>query len=309
MGGRGRHAVVVLACVVVASGCTDAAPAEEAAAPETAATSTATVEPARTGRVTVALAGDVHFEGNLGRLLARPGATLGPISRTLREADVAMLNLETPLTTRGQRDSKELELPRDRYHFRAPPRAVDVLVDSGVDVVSVANNHAGDYGRDGLADTLAAGRHRGLAMVGAGRGAGRRSPRTSSRSADSRSPSSRRTASSARGRAMCGPRAGRTRHGVCPGTRPRRPARCGRASASEQDQLVVVYLHWGKEYEACPTQSQRLLVRDLADAGADVVAGSHSHVLGGGGWAGDATSTTGSATSPGTTPVSRRLAC
>ena len=47
--------------------------------------------------------------------------------RTLREADVAMLNLETPVTTRGRQDPKELELARDRYHFRAPARAVDVL--------------------------------------------------------------------------------------------------------------------------------------------------------------------------------------
>jgi poly-gamma-glutamate synthesis protein (capsule biosynthesis protein) len=50
---------------------------------------------------------------------------------------------------------------------------------------------------------------------------------------------------------------------------------------------VVVYVHWGKEYQACPTQSQRLLARDLAEAGADVVVGSHSHVLSGAGWAGD----------------------
>ena len=59
-------------------------------------------------------------------------------------------------------------------------------------------------------------------------------------------------------------------------------------AASARDQLVVVYVHWGREYQSCPTQSQRLLARDLADAGADVVVGSHSHVLGGGGWAGDA---------------------
>ena len=59
-------------------------------------------------------------------------------------------------------------------------------------------------------------------------------------------------------------------------------------AAAGRGQLVVVYLHWGKEYEACPTQSQRLAVRDLAEAGADVVVGSHSHVLSGAGWAGDA---------------------
>ena len=105
---------MVLACVLTASGCSESAPAGEAPAPEPAVTSTATTEPASPGRVTIALAGDVHFEGNVRRLLARQGATLGPISRTLRDADVAMLNLETPLTTRGRQDPKELELARDR---------------------------------------------------------------------------------------------------------------------------------------------------------------------------------------------------
>ncbi len=59
---------------------------------------------------------------------------------------------------RGARDPKELEEDGNRFHFRTSPRALDVLADAGVDVVSVANNHAGDYGQVGLADTLAAGR-------------------------------------------------------------------------------------------------------------------------------------------------------
>lgn len=56
-----------------------------------------------------------------------------------------------------------------------------------------------------------------------------------------------------------------------------------RASA-ESDDLTVVYLHWGREQESCSTQRQRTLSRALSDAGADVVVGTHSHVLGGTGW-------------------------
>ncbi len=278
---------MVLACVLTASGCSGSAPAEEAPTAEPGVTSTATTEPARPGRITVALAGDVHFEGNVRRLLARPGATLGPISRVLREADVAMLNLETPLTTRGRRDPKELELARDRYHFRAPARAADVLVDSGVDVVSVANNHAGDYGRVGLADTLAAGRKRGLAMVGAGPDAeAAYAPHVVE--ADGLEVALLAVDAVQREGSSGVWAAGEDGLGVA-SARGRAPDALLDAviAASEQDQLVVVYLHWGKEYEACPTQSQRLLVRDLTAAGADVVVGSHSHVLGGGGWAGD----------------------
>ena len=90
--------------------------------------------------------------------------------RTLRRADVAMVNLETPVTERGRRDPRSSRSPRDRYYFRTPPRAMDVLADAGVDVVSVANNHAGDYGEVGLADTIG----RGPARAGR---RGRRGPR------------------------------------------------------------------------------------------------------------------------------------
>ncbi len=43
--------------------------------------------------VTLAFAGDVHFEAHVDRLLRQPGGGLGPMSATLRAADLAMLNL------------------------------------------------------------------------------------------------------------------------------------------------------------------------------------------------------------------------
>ncbi|GAB3031905.1 hypothetical protein GCM10011376_25400 [Nocardioides flavus (ex Wang et al. 2016)] len=279
----GRRLAAVLACVVLASACSSA-PAEEprdsAEQAEPPASSTSTAEPAREGEVTLAFGGDVHFEGGVAALLERPRQGLGAIGRTLRAADVAMVNLETPVTTRGRPDPKELENAGDRYWFRTGPRALDVLRSSGVDVVSVANNHAGDYGAVGLADTLAAGRQRGIAMVGAGRGAAAYAPHVvevgelevAFLAADGVQREGASDVWSAR-----------------PGALGTASARGSNAAglvaaveaAAARDQLVVVYVHWGKEYESCPTQSQRLLARDLADAGADVVVGSHSHVLGG----------------------------
>src|SRR6478736_5551940 len=160
MEGRARHLAALVACALVVSACTSPAPPDEPPA-DPGVGSTSTTPPARDGQVTLAFGGDVHFEGHAGRLLDRPGG-LGPVARTLRAADVAMVNLETPVTRSGRRDPKELEHAGDRYWFRTRP--------AGVDVVSVANNHAGDYGAAGLRDTLAAGRERGVAMVGAGRG-------------------------------------------------------------------------------------------------------------------------------------------
>jgi hypothetical protein len=236
------------------------------------------------GEVTLAFAGDVHFEAHVGTLLRRG---LGPIARTLRSADVAMVNLETPVTERGRRDPKELEFASERYYFRTPPRALGTLADAGVDVVTVANNHAGDYGEVGLSDTIRAARRNRVAVVGGGRDAAAAFAPHVVRVDDLdvaflAADTVQREGSS--GVWSAGP----DNAGIAAARGSRTDLLLDAVeSAAEQQDLVVVYVHWGRENEACPTQSQRLLGRDLAEAGADVVVGSHSHVLGGAGWSGD----------------------
>ena len=53
--------------------------------------------------------------------------------------------------------------------------------------------------------------------------------------------------------------------------------------------VVVVYLHWGIEYQTCPSGDQTTLAARLADAGATAVIGTHAHVLQGAGWRSDGT--------------------
>ena len=88
----------------------------------------------------------------------------------LKGADVAFLNLETVLA-----DSRTGLAPQPKtYTFLAPTRLLDVLHRSGVDAVTVANNHGLDYGRAGLTRTLAArGAGRGRRWSAPGRGSGR----------------------------------------------------------------------------------------------------------------------------------------
>ena len=79
----------------------------------------------------------------------------------LRAASFTALNLETAVTSRGRPQPKT-------YHFRTTPVAFTALRDAGVDLVTMANNHVLDYGQVGLADTLAAARAARFPYVGIG---------------------------------------------------------------------------------------------------------------------------------------------
>ena len=93
---------------------------------------------APTSAVTLAFGGDVHFDGDLARLLDGDDG-LAELRPLLGSADVAVVNLETSITDRGAPEPKT-------YHFRTSPKALSTLAKAGVDVLSMANNHAVDYG-------------------------------------------------------------------------------------------------------------------------------------------------------------------
>ncbi len=284
-----RGAVVVggLAIAVLIAGCQTGDPGSSTpvatAGPAPTATgglspAPAPPDPGPQGEVTLAFAGDLHFELHLAALLDHPRGALGPISQVLSRADLAMVNLETTLTTRGTPEPKQ-------YRFRAGPGALDVLEKAGVDVVTMGNNHAVDYGAVGLEDTLDAIRRSDLPVVGIGRDADRAyAPyRVDVRGTDI----AFFGVNARRERTSSAWRAGPETPGIAVssgGVSPRMIKEVRRAS--ERDDVVVVFLHWGVELETCPTPRQEQLAAALAAAGADVVVGSHTHVLQGSGWLG-----------------------
>src|ERR687885_982740 len=107
----------------------------------------------------------------LGRAVAKAIATAGPESlladevvAIANEADLFVLNLECCISERGE----PWPDPAKPFFFRAPPAATSVLRRLGVDCVTLANNHALDYGDDALLDTLGHLDAAGIAHVGAG---------------------------------------------------------------------------------------------------------------------------------------------
>jgi poly-gamma-glutamate synthesis protein (capsule biosynthesis protein) len=117
--------------------------------------------------IKLALAGDTM----LGRGVAEKLATEPPESLfasevvdAAHEADLFILNLECCISERGSPWPE----PRKPFFFRAPPSAVEVLEHLGVDCVTLANNHALDFGEKALLDTIRYLTEAGIAFVGAG---------------------------------------------------------------------------------------------------------------------------------------------
>src|SRR5215211_389628 len=103
--------------------------------------------------VKLALAGDTMLgRGVAEALRSSPPETLvdEEVVAVAREADLFVLNLECCISERGRRRPDPAKL----FFFRAPPAAVDLLRHLGVGCVTLANNHALDFGPEALLDTF-----------------------------------------------------------------------------------------------------------------------------------------------------------
>jgi poly-gamma-glutamate synthesis protein (capsule biosynthesis protein) len=208
--------------------------------------------------------------GSDGRL--RPGETLfDDVQPLLAGADLAVVNLETAVTDRGTPAGKE-------FVFRAPAGVFPALMAAGVDVATLANNHGMDYGQVGLTDTLAAARtarFRGLVGVGEDDTAAFMPYLTTVKGWRVAVLGATHVLDTSVAAAWT---AGPHHPGLASAYRLDRLVQAVRDARTRAD-TVEVYLHWGTEMQSCPTASQRALAQALVDAGADVVVGSHAHVL------------------------------
>lgn len=240
-----------------------------------AATLRRRLEARRPATVVLDAVGDIMLDREVGRLIESRGPVypLDAVRPLLAEADLRFGNLELPLTTRGAPANKD-------YVFRAPPSSTLTLTHAGFNLLSLANNHAADYGSDGLLDTLDALTRAGIAYAGAGR------------TADEAHAPALVTVKGIRiallayvnvpddsvsGFSIEETAAGVNRPGVAWGTV--EAVRRDVAAAAARADLVIVSLHSGYEYTEGPNATQRGLARAAVDAGAALVLGGHPHVL------------------------------
>lgn len=189
----------------------------------------------------------------------------------MRNSDVFMINNEFPYTDRGT------PLPNKAFTFRATPENVQILRDMGVDIVSLANNHASDYGEVSLLDTLDTLDSAGIPYVGAGRDLEEASKVVFYQKGDMKIG----IVSATEVERLATPDTkGATTNS--PGT-----FRCFQndaledviKKAKEECDFLIVYVHWGTESTDELDWSQPGQAADFTAAGADVIIGAHPHVL------------------------------
>lgn len=183
----------------------------------------------------------------------------------LKNADITFANLESPI-------SDLAEPPKEGMSFIAPSRAIDGLKYAGIDIVSLANNHTGNFGNDALLDCQKLLQEQGIAAVGAGKNI------EEAHKAVITEVKGNKIAWLAYENIVPDAYAAGVNE---PGVAWMNIDRLEKDIASVRDQAdyVLVSMHAGTEYVFEPIDSQVNFAHSAIDFGADMVIGHHPHVV------------------------------
>lgn len=196
------------------------------------------------------------------------GVVSAELLQELRDADILMVNNEFPFSDQGT------PMADKQFTFQCSPSYVSALNEMGVDVVSLANNHTLDYGKEALIDTFHTLDGAGILYGGAGETVER------AEAVQTIEINGKTYGFLAVSRVV--PTADWKVENSVPGifscyddTRLVELV----AEAKEYCDFLAVYPHWGVEYEAYPESYQTQIAERCIEAGADVIVGSHTHCL------------------------------
>ncbi len=224
------------------------------------------------GDITLLFAGDVYFSDHVMNAYNQAGGIAGVLDAGIRAeigaADIFMVNQEFPFTNRGTAAEDK------QFTFRIPPEKVSMLTEMGVDIVTMANNHILDFGPEGITDSLAALDGAGIPHVGVGENL------EQAKKLEILEVKGKKIGFLGVSRVYMAASwaAGADHPGVFSTYDPTMALQEIRAARTKCDYLVV-YVHWGIERNTTPEDYQRSMGRQYIDAGADLVVGSHPHVL------------------------------
>jgi len=221
--------------------------------------------------IAMVFTGDIYIGNSVDSIYQSKGIG-GVVSKGYREefqlADFVMINQEFPFSLRGE------PMENKQYTFRVKPDRVSLLQDLNVSIVSLANNHTLDYGMDAFLDTLQVLEEAEIEYAGAGRNL---SEAKTTKYFDIKGKTIA-VLSASRVIPVTDWNATNTKGGLFTTYDPTALLQ-EIEIAREQADYVIVYVHWGIEKNEYPEEYQRTMGKQYIDAGADIVIGSHPHVL------------------------------
>ena len=212
----------------------------------------------------VLFAGDLMLDRGTRKTIDDKGIDylFADVQKVFKQQDMVLVNLEQPVC------KKDLKAADKTYCFRADPDWLPAICRSGITHVTIANNHIGDYRREGIQQTMQQLSLRYIAYVGAD--STFQAPckplliqKNGSKLSVFSSTLLYQQASS----------------GCC---NENNTELCGRIAAFQNEHpeyCIVVCLHWGIEMDTLPSVEQRMQAHTLIDAGADLIIGHHPHVV------------------------------
>jgi poly-gamma-glutamate capsule biosynthesis protein CapA/YwtB (metallophosphatase superfamily) len=213
--------------------------------------------------------GDIMLARGTGAYMKKHGYTypFKKIAGEIEKHDISVANLESPLSTGGEKF-----FPLKGIYFRADPRAIDGLILSGFDVLTLANNHALDWGVGAISDTMDLLKRKGIQYTGVG----------VSRS-EALVPAVIHEGETSIAFLSYNDiypyRVGEAGNRMM--TLTIDEGSIGREISRVRDKydILVVLIHCGTEYMDHPEQKKVQKLRRFIDLGADVVLGTHPHVI------------------------------
>lgn len=220
--------------------------------------------------VSVAVTGDVMFARKMPNVLSMDSSPFAGVRDVVSNVDLLLVNFENAATSSGNVVKGDVPLSCD-------PSYVPLLKANNNTVASLANNHAFDYGIEGMEDTVKNLEDAGITPIGAG---------------ETEDEAHQAVVKEINGRKitilnyMDSNNFAEYSYDVMPYANGSTPGYSAYDSADAQKQIaehndsdmIIAYLHFGNEYSNSPNEDQVKIAHELIDYGADVVLGSHPHV-------------------------------
>jgi poly-gamma-glutamate synthesis protein (capsule biosynthesis protein) len=213
--------------------------------------------------------GDIMLSRNIGSTIEKKGGSDYLFEKTknsISSADIAFGNLETPVSTRGENQGSI-------YSFRSDPNALSGVRNAGFDVLSVANNHAFDWGPFAFEDTLSNLKKYDIVPVGGGNDfANAHTPKILS-------VGKLKIAYLGYSQFAWASISDETAEPALNGIDVIQMKKDIEKAHEMGADLIVVSIHWGDEYEVHVNEYQKYIAHTLIDSGAHLIIGHHPHVV------------------------------